>query len=117
MEVPAVSPVSKRTRFAVPPIGLCSAFAKPCAEEGCENGGGCSGHVGHISKVEIFDPSAVADKVRDEVASDNLTPAEVTAKVQEAVRRADLARRIAHTKARRARGLEAPCPEGFRGRS
>ena len=116
MEVPAVSPVSKRTRFAVPPISLCSAFAKPCAEEGCENRG-CLGHAGHIEKIKVFDPSTVAAEAFEKIANDGLTPAEVTAKVQEAVRRADLARRIAHTKARRARGLEAPCPEGFRGRS
>ena len=75
------------------------------------------GHAGHIAKVDIFDPSAVEAKVRGKVADDGLTPAQVTAKVQEAVRRADLARRIAHTKARRARGLEVSCPVGFRGHS
>ena len=115
MEVPAVSPVSKRTRFASS-ISMCSAFAKPCAEEECENRG-CLGHAGHIEKVKVFDPSTVAAEVLGKIANDGLTPAEVTAKVQEAVRRADLARRIAHTKARRARGLEVSCPVGFRGHS
>ena len=77
------------------------------------------GHVGHISKVEMFDPSAVAARAKKDIeeSGDIIDPGEVTLRVKEAVRRAALAQRIAHTKARKARGLLAPGSVGFRGHS
>ena len=129
MEEQAVSPVSKRVSFA-PSVSLRCGYAMPCAKEGCRNPVcGCLvqsgpeqlGHAGHISKVkvEMFDASAVANKTKKDIeeSSDNLDPGEVTLRVKEAVRRAHLAHRIAHTKARKARGLAPPSLVGFRGHS
>ena len=79
------------------------------------------GHAGHIAKVneKVFDPSAVMTKAREDIAKSGevLGPEEVTAKVKEAVRRAALAQRIAHTKARKARGLSTSGFTSFRGHS
>ena len=121
MEEQAVSPVGKRVSFA-PSVSLCSGYAMPCTGEGCKDIGcsvqpGLLGHAGHIAKVNVFDPSEVAAKALKEIAGEDLTPSEVTAKVQEAVRRAALARRIAHTKARKTRGLGTSGITSFRGHS
>ena len=127
MEEQAVSPVSKRVSFA-PSVRMCSGYAMPCAGEGCRNMGcGCLvqpgpellGHAGHIAKVDMFDPSVIEAKVREDIAKsgDVLEPGEVTIKIKEAVRRAALARRIAHTKARKTRGLSTSGITSFRGHS
>ena len=130
MEEQAVSPVSKRVSFA-PSVSLRCGYAMPCAKEGCRNPvcgclvqTGTLGHAGHIEKeatkkVEMFDASAVANKTKKDIeeSSDNLDPGEVTLRVKEAVRRAHLAHRIAHTKARKARGLGTSGSTSFRGHS
>ena len=129
MEEQAVSPVSKRVSFA-PSVSLRCGYAMPCAKEGCRNDNcgclvqaGVLGHAGHIvkvnEKVEMFDASAVANKTKKDIeeSSDNLDPGEVTLRVKEAVRRAHLAHRIAHTKARKARGLSTSSITSCRGHS
>ena len=130
MEEQAVSPVSKRVSFA-PSVNLRCGYAMPCAKEGCRNPvcgclvqTGALGHAGHIEKeatkkVEMFDASAVATKAREDIAKSGevLSPEEVTARIKEAVRCAALAQRIAHTKARKARGLDTSGSTSFRGHS
>ena len=125
MEEQAVSPVSKRVSFA-PSVSLRCGYAMPCAKEGCRNvdcgclvQSGILGQAGHIEKIEMFDASAVATKAREDIAKSGevLNPEEVTARIKEAVRCAALAQRIAHTKARKARGLGTSGSTSFRGHS